>query len=63
MMKSDARDLLQDIKIVSTQEISGNSGMLSSSGKKTVGGAEFGGREPGMSLCDKTQLLEWPSCT
>ena len=63
MMKSDVRDLLQDIKIVSTQEISGNSGILGSSGKKTAGRSGVLGREPGMFLCDRTQQLEWPDCT
>lgn len=52
MMKSNARDLLQD-KEVSTQEISGNSGMLGSSGKKSRRRNGVWGKEPGMFLCDK----------
>lgn len=56
--KIKRQDLLQDLKIISTQEISGNLGMLGSSGKKTaLGGVEFAGREPEMFLYDKTQPL------
>lgn len=57
--KIKRQDFLQYLKII-TQEISGNLGMLGSSGKKTVlGGVEFAGREPEMFCVIKHNL--WPS--
>lgn len=61
MMKSNVRDSLHD-KAVSTQEISRNSGMLGSSGKESIRRNGVWGKESGMFLCDKAQLLQWPGC-
>lgn len=56
--KIKRQDLLQDLKIISTQEISGNLAMLGPSGKKVaLEGVEFAGRGPEMCLCDKPQPL------
>lgn len=56
--KLKRRNSLQDLKIISAQEISGNLGMLGISGKKAaLGGVEFSGREPEMFSYDKTQPL------